>query len=58
MRYEILNRGTDVLLILHYPDRDECIWFESRKEAQKEADFQVRKYEDACSVRQSSSSAR
>ena len=45
MTYEILNRGGDVLLILHFYGRDEEIWCDSRATAQKEADFQVRKYE-------------
>ena len=45
MTYEILNRGGDVLLILHYPDHALELWFESRKDAQKEADFRMRKYE-------------
>lgn len=44
MSYEILNRGGDVLLILHFIGRDVELWFESRKEAQREADFQMRKY--------------
>lgn len=47
MNYEILYRGTDVLLILHFIGRDEFIGFESRAAAQREADFQVRKYENA-----------
>jgi hypothetical protein len=44
MSYEILNRGSDVLLILHFIGSDVELWFESREEAQREADFQMRKY--------------